>query len=404
MPPNEVTLESFVANNSSILDELIGTDATELKNLLSNGAISGMQKSQILNQVTAASSASMQKTLLNTRLNTFSRVATNTMMKDAPEDTKYVYIGPVDEKTRDECLEYASAGALTEAQIMENGWEASLVDGGGFNCRHKWEIASEEGKKLFEGKKAQNVIDGKTTPDITSLSNAGKFTNKGDAVKFMEANGVVSIGRISKASLDTLNTITIAIKNMPSSSRRNLVVTDFSEFQKITGKKFTKRQNRNYGVSQTVDAVDYYMSRKDIPFSVKKELIANSKGTFNVVGFNTRRYKSFDDLLDRKRTMNSNWKKQTGNDYYLNLYKGSTAEHEFGHIVHHSLSSNKIQQFEILAKDWIENSGSNIDYIKKKTGWTELHGEAFAEAWACYTKGNKSLLPDNIIKFMDEIK
>ena len=161
MPPNEVTLESFVANNSSILDELIGTDATELKNLLSNSAISGMQKSQILNQITSASSASMQKTLLNTRLNTFSRVATNTMMKDAPEDTKYVYIGPIDEKTRDECLEYASAGALTEAQIMENGWEASLVDGGGFNCRHKWEIASEEGKKLFEGKKAQNVIGGK---------------------------------------------------------------------------------------------------------------------------------------------------------------------------------------------------------------------------------------------------
>ena len=67
MPPNEVTLESFVANNSSILDELIGTDATELKNLLSNSAISGMQKSQILNQITSASSASMQKTLLNTR-------------------------------------------------------------------------------------------------------------------------------------------------------------------------------------------------------------------------------------------------------------------------------------------------------------------------------------------------
>ena len=119
MPPNEATLESFVANNSSILDELIGTDATELKNLLSNGAISGMQKSQILNQVTAASSASMQKTLLNTRLNTFSRVATNTMMKDAPVDTKYVYIGPIDEKTRDECLEYASAGALTEEKLTE---------------------------------------------------------------------------------------------------------------------------------------------------------------------------------------------------------------------------------------------------------------------------------------------
>ena len=187
------------------MDELIGTDATELKNLLSNGAISGMQKSQILNQVTAASSASMQKTLLNTRLNTFSRVATNTMMKDAPEDTKYVYIGPVDEKTRDECLEYASAGALTEAQIMENGWEASLVDGGGFNCRHKWEIASEEGKKLFEGKQAQQVI----TKQNTITKSVNKLT---DVDKLLGTKALSS--QINNRSLVTGRLDRMQVKNV----------------------------------------------------------------------------------------------------------------------------------------------------------------------------------------------
>ena len=145
MPINEQTLESFLSGNISVLDEIIGTDASELKNILNSATISGMQSSEILNQVSVASSASGQKAILNTRLNTYSRVATNTMMKDAPANTKYVYIGPVDDRTRDECLDMASAGALTENEIITRFGEAPLVDGGGFNCRHKWEIASDEG-------------------------------------------------------------------------------------------------------------------------------------------------------------------------------------------------------------------------------------------------------------------
>ena len=149
MAINEQTLESFLSGNISVLDEILGTDASELKNILNSATISGMQTSEILNQVTAASSSSAQRALINTRLNTYSRVATNTMMKEAPSNTKYVYVGPIDERTRDECLRYASAGALTEEEIKANGWTASLVDGGGINCRHKWEIASDEGIKLF---------------------------------------------------------------------------------------------------------------------------------------------------------------------------------------------------------------------------------------------------------------
>ena len=187
MPIDEQTLESFLSGNISVLDEIIGTDASELKNILNSATISGMQSSEILNQVSVASSASGQRAILNTRLNTYSRVATNTMMKDAPANTKYVYIGPIDDRTRLECLEYASAGLLTEAQIIESGWAASLVDGGGINCRHKWEIASDEGIKLFEGKQAQQVIQNKQD-NITSLSMAGKHIRSKDAVSYMKTN------------------------------------------------------------------------------------------------------------------------------------------------------------------------------------------------------------------------
>tara|TARA_Y100000593_G_scaffold43017_1_gene82341 strand:- start:770 stop:2065 length:1296 start_codon:yes stop_codon:yes gene_type:complete len=161
MAVNEQTLESFVNTNLSILDEIVGTDASELKNILNSGTISAMETSEILNKLATASSASAQRALINTTLNTYSRVATNTMMKDAPSDTKYVYVGPIDEKTRDICLSMASSGRKTEAEIVSTFGSEVLVDGGGINCRHKWEIASDEGIKLFEGKQAQQVIQNK---------------------------------------------------------------------------------------------------------------------------------------------------------------------------------------------------------------------------------------------------
>ena len=223
MPINEQTLESFLGGNMSVLDEIIGTEASQLTNILNSATISGMQTSEILNQVTTASSAKTSRSLINTRLNTYSRVATNTMMKDAPDDTKYVYVGPVDERTRDECLEYSSAGALTEAQIIENGWTASLVDGGGYNCRHKWEIASEEGIKLFEGKKAQQVIKDKKTPvykpkpkpyNKDALYQAGKHKTVADSKSFLNTNIADNVTLTTLKDLDVANEVTDVMNNL----------------------------------------------------------------------------------------------------------------------------------------------------------------------------------------------
>ena len=52
----------------------------------------------------------------------------------------------------------ASAGELTLDQIVSQFGEAPLVDGGGFNCRHKWEIASDEGLGFNEQEKAEKRL------------------------------------------------------------------------------------------------------------------------------------------------------------------------------------------------------------------------------------------------------
>ena len=53
-------------------------------------------------------------------MNNMSRAVTTQMMEDAPTDLKYVYIGPVDEKTRPFCLDAASQGELTKDDILES--------------------------------------------------------------------------------------------------------------------------------------------------------------------------------------------------------------------------------------------------------------------------------------------
>ena len=153
---NPKALSTFATLNEQLFDNsIIRTISGNIKTQVVKGLQAGMSATQIIENVSSASISNAQmQTLVNTTLNTYSRQVTNQMMDIAPKTTKYVYIGAIDDRTRDECLDMASAGELTLDQIVSQFGEAVLVDGGGFNCRHKWEIASDKGIELFEGDKA----------------------------------------------------------------------------------------------------------------------------------------------------------------------------------------------------------------------------------------------------------
>lgn len=54
------------------------------------------------------------------------------------EGVKWVYVGPMDDRTRDVCLEALAAGEVTEKE--RNRLAAGSTDRGGFNCRHDWMV------------------------------------------------------------------------------------------------------------------------------------------------------------------------------------------------------------------------------------------------------------------------
>ena len=150
-------LTGFLELNQEIFDDtLVNTIASHIKNEVVKGVQSGLSVNDIINTVTQSSISNAQmETLVTTTLNDYSRTITNEMMLNSSANTRYIYIGPNDEKTRPECRKYINAGRLTRKQIEGKGWGETFTKGGGFNCRHKWEIDIKEGSLFYEPDKAK---------------------------------------------------------------------------------------------------------------------------------------------------------------------------------------------------------------------------------------------------------
>ena len=127
------------------------------------GAFAGLSRADIIKNISDAALSSAQvETLVTTTLNNYSRSVTSAIMEDEPNDTLYQYIGPIDGRTRDICLEMGSSPLLTQEQIIRNFGADVLVYGGGYNCRHKWQSVSRIGvpKSMFNPKKAKELLGG----------------------------------------------------------------------------------------------------------------------------------------------------------------------------------------------------------------------------------------------------
>lgn len=84
------------------------------------------------------------RTLYDTSLSIFGRQVEALQAGDEP-DTVFLYVGPVDEKTRDFCLErVGKVFTRSEIDAMDNGQLNDVfLTGGGYNCRHVFHEVSK---------------------------------------------------------------------------------------------------------------------------------------------------------------------------------------------------------------------------------------------------------------------
>ena len=74
--------------------------------------------------------------VVNTAYNQFSNSLTTMLADELPANTKWIYIGANDSKTRDRCKRKIGAGALTAKQIINKFGDMNNEI---YRCRHKWE-------------------------------------------------------------------------------------------------------------------------------------------------------------------------------------------------------------------------------------------------------------------------
>ena len=137
--------------------------SSQIQQQVALGSFAGLTREQIIANIESIALSSAQiQTLVTTSLNNYSRSVTRTIMEEEPDDTLYQYIGPIDGRTRDICLEMGSSPLLTQEEIIKNFGADVLVYGGGYNCRHKWQSVSEFGvsKNIYNPKKAEELLSG----------------------------------------------------------------------------------------------------------------------------------------------------------------------------------------------------------------------------------------------------
>ena len=144
----EDTLRALTNFSASSFADHLGSMGGVMKREIIQGVITGNTEKGIFQaiQQQAGLSNKQMETLVTTGLNNYSRSVTKVMMDNAPKNKRYRYVGPIDGRTRDLCLQIWGAGEMTQAQIVKQFGASVLTEGGGYNCRHDFAPIEQEDK------------------------------------------------------------------------------------------------------------------------------------------------------------------------------------------------------------------------------------------------------------------
>ena len=153
----EEEIQALILLNEEVWDTYLPYLSAQVQQQVALGGFTGLTTEQVMANIESAALSSKQvETLVTTSLNNYSRAVGYSVMQENPDDTLYWYIGPADGKTRDICLQQISAGKITQKEIISNFGAGVLIDGGGFNCRHSWEVAGTV-SEFYESKDAEKL-------------------------------------------------------------------------------------------------------------------------------------------------------------------------------------------------------------------------------------------------------
>ena len=159
----EEQLQALILYDIAVWESYLPYLAAQIKQEIAFGVFAGLSEEEVLaNITTKALTGNQLETIVATALANYSRSVTYGVMQQEPDDTLYAYIGPIDGRTRDECLKMGSTEPLTQKEIINNFGKDVLYRGGGYNCRHKWQSIGKRvkyAKRFYNPNKAGELLE-----------------------------------------------------------------------------------------------------------------------------------------------------------------------------------------------------------------------------------------------------
>jgi len=141
-------MESFAAIDENILKSLLKADsfiyqtkfiesASLIKKQMIESVIGGLSESAFASSLKEVGFQPYQAaSLVDDSLKKFSRNVITEMADKMPNNTLYIWSGPIDNRTSDECLQLISLGPMTKAEF-DSVLPGAFSAGTHFGCRHE---------------------------------------------------------------------------------------------------------------------------------------------------------------------------------------------------------------------------------------------------------------------------
>jgi len=162
------SMQSFADISENVIESLIKTDLIVYQNkiqdkidvmrkLMIESVIGDLPINEFENMVKSFGlTPSQAEALVDDSLRKFSRNVTREMANNAPEDNLYIWEGPIDNRTSDECLRLMALGPMTIAEF-ESEEPGAFNSGTHFGCRHEPQRFTR--KAQFKGEQVNRQLD-----------------------------------------------------------------------------------------------------------------------------------------------------------------------------------------------------------------------------------------------------
>ena len=214
---------------------------------------------------------------------------------------------------------------------------------------------------------------------ISAISSFTPAKTVQEAQEYAQQLGV-KYADYSKFTPERANNVNMAISTLPDGAAP-VLVTDLQKYTKVTGAPLGRAQKNGYAVTVAPYEID--------PSAVGIDASRIEASGETIVAFNTRNYKTIDNLTEAKRDLNERYSQRYGSRWHFNMDGATTAFHECGHVYQNKYGLP--MGFSADVNRWQRETG---------LGLLKSDSEAWAEAYGAYYTHREDL-PDYIRRYFD---